>query len=104
MLETFIHQLQNLKTVYVNFAISKQGLNFDNFANLMSLLMNIENHPFMPDIFVWFDKDEDGLIDFDELVRGLDIAERGTFAEKVNYCFDVYDTFGLQLLDIYTLR
>ena len=70
----------------------------------MALMMNVENHPFMPDIFVWFDKDEDGLVDFDELIRGLDVIERGTFAEKISYCFDIYDTFGLQLLDIATLR
>ena len=97
-------ELQNLKSVYVSFAVPKQGLNFDNFANFMALMINVENHPFMPDIFVWFDKDEDGLVDFDELIRGLDIMERGTFAEKVSYAFDLYDTYNLQLLDIATLR
>ena len=41
--------------------------------------MNNETNPFMADMFVFFDKDEDGLVDFDEFVRGLDIAERGNF-------------------------
>lgn len=66
--------------------------------------MNIENNRFMAEIFVFFDKDEDGLVDFDEFIRGLDIAERGNFQEKVAYCFEVYDLYGLQTLDIYTLR
>ena len=58
----------------------------------------------MPEIFVFFDKDEDGLVDFDEFVRGLDIIERGTFLDKVSYCFEVYDVYGVETLDIYTLR
>lgn len=67
-------------------------------------MMNIENHPFIEDIFVYFDKDEDGLVDFEEYVKGIDLAERGTFAEKCQYCYEIYDVYNLQVLDIFTLR
>ena len=70
----------------------------------MGFFMNIENNRFMAEIFVFFDKDEDGLVDFDEFIRGLDIAERGNFQEKVAYCMEVYDLYALQSLDIFTLR
>ena len=88
-------ELQNLKTVYVNFAQPHQGLKFDNFARLMGYMTNIENHPFMNDIFIYFDKNQDGLVDFEEFVIGLDIVERGTFPEKCRYCFEIYDTYGI---------
>ena len=58
----------------------------------------------MEDIFAYFDRDEDGLVDFEELIRGLDIIERGNFNEKCQYCFEIYDAYGLRTLDIYTLR
>ena len=67
-------------------------------------LANIESHPFIQDIFDFFDKNEDGLVDFDEFIKGLDIVERGNFNEKCQYCFNIYDAFGIQTLDIYTLR
>ena len=43
-------------------------------------------------------------MDFQELIKGLDIIERGNFNEKCRYCFDIYDAYGLQTLDIFTLR
>ena len=46
----------------------------------------------------------DGLVDFEELIKGLDVAERGSFPEKCKYCYQVYDAFALETLDIYTLR
>ena len=67
-------------------------------------MMNLESHAFMPDIFVAFDRDADGLVDFNEYVRGLDIMETGTFNEKCNFCYGIYDVYGLGTLDIFTLR
>lgn len=46
----------------------------------------------------------DQMIDFQELVKGLDIVERGTFDEKTQYCFALYDISEQGFLDIYTLR
>ena len=61
----------------------------------MGFMMNVENHAFMADIFVTFDKDGDGLVDFEEFIRGLDIMERGDFQEKCSYCFQIYDVYAL---------
>ena len=51
----------------------------ERFNQLFGTMMNIENHSFYEEIFIFFDKDEDGMVDFEEFVRGLDIVERGTF-------------------------
>ena len=66
-----------------------------NFVKLMAYMLNIENHSLKDEIFLYFDKDEDGLVDFEEWVRGLDIVERGTFRQKCAYCYEVYDLYGL---------
>ena len=97
-------ELKNMKTVYTYFATAHQGLNMESFGQIMGYLTNIENHPFMEDIFAFFDRNEDGLVDFEELIKGLDVVERGNFDEKCRYCYEVYDIYGLQTLDIYTLR
>ena len=46
----------------------------------------------------------DGIIDFREFVVGLDVIERGTFEEKVKYCFDMYNIFDQGRLELVTLR
>ena len=71
---------------------------------MMASLSNIDNHPFSKDMFLFFDKNKDGLVDFNEFIMGLDIVERGTFDEKCQYCFEMYDIYGTGILDIYTLR
>ena len=70
----------------------------------MATLFNIENHPFIDEFFKYFDKNDDGLIDYAEMVRSLDIIEKGDFNEKVKFCFNMYDMFNSQRLDIITLR
>ena len=54
--------------------------------------------------YVHFDQNQDGIIDFEEFVRGLDGLERGTLREKGEICFKLYDLFGIEILDIFTLR
>jgi Ca2+-binding EF-hand superfamily protein len=97
-------ELKNLKLIYVSYAEVHFGLDLAQFSLLLSALMNIEAHPFFRDIFLFFDKDLDGKVDFYELVIGLDIIERGTFDEKCSYCFEMYDIYGLGELDLITLR
>jgi Ca2+-binding EF-hand superfamily protein len=70
----------------------------------MGNLFNIENHPFIIDFFLFFDTNRDQLIDFYELVQGLNIIEKGTFEEKCKFCFQMYDILENGVLDIYTLR
>ena len=80
-------ELNNLKTVYVNYAEEKRGLSLKKFTQLIGILTNIDNHPFIRDMFLFFDKNKDGLVEFNEFIVGLDIIERGTFDEKSQYCF-----------------
>jgi Ca2+-binding EF-hand superfamily protein len=97
-------ELRNLSTIYTEYATPKLGLNLNQFSSLLGLLMNVQDHPFAKEMFVFYDRDLDGRVDFAELVYGLDIMERGTFDEKVRYCFEMYDVFAMQELDITTLR
>jgi Ca2+-binding EF-hand superfamily protein len=65
--------------LYVTYAEIGKGLNFIRFKSFLASLFNIENHPFTEDFFLFFDKNHDNLIDFYEMVTGLDIVEKGTF-------------------------
>lgn len=84
-------ELKNLKTLYCQHAEVGKGLNYSRFAKLMGNLMNIENHPFFPDLFLTFDKHDDGLVDFKELVVGLNVLEKGDFDQKCELCFRISD-------------
>jgi len=53
---------------------------------------------------LFFDTNRDGLIDFYEVVLGLDIIEKGSFEDKCKFCFAMYDILENGVLDIYTLR
>ena len=46
-------------------------------------------------MFIFFDKDNDGKIDYKEFVIGLDVIERGSFDEKCRYCFEIYDIYAI---------
>ena len=62
------------------------------FDKFWAQITNIEHHPFIIDIFMFFDRETgDKTVDFFELVKSMDIVERGTFDEKTNYCFSMYD-------------
>ena len=85
-------ELHNLKLMYSGFAVHHQGLTLENFDKFWAQLTGIEKHPFLVDIFMFFDQyTRDQIVDFQELVKGLDIVERGTFDEKTQYCFALYD-------------
>jgi hypothetical protein len=98
--------LQNsLKLIYTIFAQKPgYGLNIDKFHLLICSLFNLEHHPFIKEMFMFFDKNQDGLISFEEFVKGLDIIERGNMDEKVSYCFKMYDIYDIGVLDIISLR
>ena len=87
-------EINNLKTVYINYALEKRGLSLERFGSLIAVLFNIDAHPFLREMFLFFDKNRDGLVDFNEFIEGLDIVERGTFDQKSQYCFEIYDIYG----------
>ena len=86
--------------LYTVHAKYHEGLDPNRFSQLISTLFHIENHPFIREMFMFFDMWTcDGIIDFREFVVGLDVIERGTFEENVKYCFaklmSVVDSFIL---------
>jgi Ca2+-binding EF-hand superfamily protein len=70
----------------------------------MTAIFNIEGHPFADDFFLFFDTNRDGLVDFYEMVVGMNIVERGTFEEKCKFCFAMYDLSEAEQLDTITCR
>ena len=70
----------------------------------MTAIFNIENHPFTDDFFVYFDSNHDGLVDFYEMVIAMNTIEKGTFEEKCNFAFAMYDLTESNVLDTQGIR
>jgi len=84
-----------LKVIYTAFAEKAgYGLSLGKFEKLLDTLYNLSTHPFAKEMFTFFDRNGDGLVDFEEFVLGLDIVERGTLAEKCDYAYKMYDVYG----------
>lgn len=75
-------QIKNLKNLYVSYAEIGRGLNIINFRKLVTAVFNIEGHPFADDFFLFFDTNQDGLVDFYEMIVGMNVLERGSFEDK----------------------
>ncbi len=58
--------------IYSTFAEAHKGLNFNRFAKMFELLQNNQN-PLIKEIFNLYDTDRDGVIWFEDLIRGLDV-------------------------------
>lgn len=75
----------------MSYAEIGRGLSIDNFRRFMTAVFNIEGHPFADDFFLFFDTNRDGLVDFFEMVVGMNILEKGNFEEKSKFAFTMYD-------------
>ena len=56
------------------------------------------------EIFMVFDTDTDGVVWFTDVVKGLDVMERGDFDQKLGFVWSVYDIYSSNSLDLLTLR
>lgn len=70
-------------------------LNEDEFHDIYSTIYNTSfcNH-FAKHIFRSFDKDNDGVLSFKELMVAMSVASHGTSREKLELAFNVYDING----------
>jgi Ca2+-binding EF-hand superfamily protein len=79
-------------------------MSITSFKKFMTAIFNIENHPFTDDFFVYFDSNHDGLVDFYEMVIAMNTIEKGTFEEKCNFAFAMYDLTESNVLDTQGIR
>jgi Ca2+-binding EF-hand superfamily protein len=93
-----------LKNLYCAHAEIGRGLSINSFRKFMNSIFNIEGHPFTDDFFLYFDTNHDGLIDFYEMVVGMNIIEKGTFEEKCNFAYGMYDITEADVLDTQSIR
>mmetsp|Transcript_32799 Transcript_32799/g.23719 ORF Transcript_32799/g.23719 Transcript_32799/m.23719 type:complete len:140 (-) Transcript_32799:1259-1678(-) len=98
------NEIKNMKNLYLSFAQIGKGLNYNRFEKFLSHIFNLDKHPFAIEIFLFFDRNKDNLVEFKELIYGLDMIERGNFDQKCQYCFSMYDIYDKGVLDIYTIR
>ncbi|XP_036617355.1 EF-hand calcium-binding domain-containing protein 1-like [Trichosurus vulpecula] len=66
------------------------GLDRSEFRNILHSVFGMTDDMLMNRVFGAFDKDNDNHISTTEWVEGLSIFLRGTFEEKVKYCYRVY--------------
>jgi len=97
-------QIKNLKNLYVSYAELGRGLSINSFRKFMTAIVNIEGHPFTDDCFRLFDSNRDGLVDFYEMVIGMNTIEKGSFEEKCQFAFTMYDLSEADVLDTLSIR
>uniref|UniRef100_A0A4X2M7U6 EF-hand domain-containing protein n=1 Tax=Vombatus ursinus TaxID=29139 RepID=A0A4X2M7U6_VOMUR len=68
----------------------QEGLDRIEFRNILHSVFGMTDDLLMNRVFGAFDKDNDNHISTTEWVEGLSIFLRGTFEEKVKYCYRVY--------------
>eukprot|EP00164_Ancoracysta_twista_P000886 GFYU01001167.1.p1 GENE.GFYU01001167.1~~GFYU01001167.1.p1 ORF type:complete len:369 (+),score=77.82 GFYU01001167.1:130-1236(+) len=83
-------ELQALFDQYKAMCVSKGGIDKETFENGLGPL-GLEKNILTDTIFNFFDRDQNGMIDFAEFVGGLSIICKGTAEEKIHFAFRAYD-------------
>nr|XP_025146633.1 EF-hand calcium-binding domain-containing protein 1 isoform X3 [Bubalus bubalis] len=66
------------------------GLDCNTFRVILHSIFGMTDDVLMNRVFFAFDKDNDNYINVKEWVKGLSVFLRGTFEEKLKFCFEVY--------------
>uniref|UniRef100_A0A8C9DK31 EF-hand domain-containing protein n=1 Tax=Prolemur simus TaxID=1328070 RepID=A0A8C9DK31_PROSS len=66
------------------------GLDRNTFRAILHSMFGMTDDMLMNRVFFAFDKDNDNRINVKEWVKGLSVFLRGTFEEKLKFCFEVY--------------
>jgi Ca2+-binding EF-hand superfamily protein len=85
-----IKELQELKQSFSKFA-KNNTLSKEDFNKLLVSKVGQEGMYFMEDMFKVFDKSGDGTIDFREFCTGLSAFTKGSFDERLEFCYSLFD-------------
>ncbi|XP_004646314.1 EF-hand calcium-binding domain-containing protein 1 isoform X1 [Octodon degus] len=66
------------------------GLDRSTFQEILLNIFGMTDDVLMDRVFCAFDRDKDNYINVEEWIRGLSVFLRGTFEEKLKFCFEVY--------------
>ncbi|KAG5210129.1 hypothetical protein JEQ12_015323 [Ovis aries] len=70
--------------------LANAGLDRNTFRVILHSIFGMTDDVLMNRVFFAFDKDNDNYINVKEWVKGLSVFLRGTFEEKLKFCFEVY--------------
>ncbi|XP_061054225.1 calaxin-like [Eubalaena glacialis] len=70
--------------------LDNTGLDRNTFRAILHSIFGMTDDMLMNRVFFAFDKDNDNYINVKECVKGLSVFLRGTFEEKLKFCFEVY--------------
>uniref|UniRef100_A0A452UYG9 EF-hand calcium-binding domain-containing protein 1-like n=1 Tax=Ursus maritimus TaxID=29073 RepID=A0A452UYG9_URSMA len=73
-----------------NVRLNNFGLDRNAFRAILHSIFGMTDDMLMNRVFFAFDKDNDNCINAKEWVKGLSVFLRGTFEEKLKFCFEVY--------------
>ncbi|XP_028634137.1 EF-hand calcium-binding domain-containing protein 1-like [Grammomys surdaster] len=70
--------------------VDNTGLDRNTFRGVLQNIFGMTNDMLMNRVFFVFDKDGDNHVNLQEWIKGLTVFLRGTFEEKMRFCFEVY--------------
>ncbi|XP_021508908.1 calaxin-like isoform X1 [Meriones unguiculatus] len=74
--------------------IANAQLDRNTFRGILYNIFGMTDDMLMNRVFFVFDKDGDNYVSIQEWVKGLSVFLRGTFEEKIKFCFEVYNLTG----------
>ncbi|KAL6085181.1 hypothetical protein STEG23_032196 [Scotinomys teguina] len=74
--------------------LTNAKLDCNTFRGVLHNIFGMTDDMLMNRVFFVFDKDSDNYVSVQEWVKGLSVFLRGTFEEKIKFCFEVYYLTG----------